>query len=56
MAHPLELLNVLQYGRLLLLDGHSTLFAWILAEAPHAELDNGSQRTAERLQSKGLLP
>ena len=40
----------------LLRGGHSTLFAWILAEAPHAELDNRSQRTAERLQSKGLLP
>jgi hypothetical protein len=40
----------------LLRGGHSTLFAWILAEAPHAELDKGSQRTAERLQSKGLLP
>ena len=40
----------------LLRGGHSTLFAWILAEAPHAELDNRSQRTVERLQSKGLLP
>jgi hypothetical protein len=40
----------------LLKSGSSTLFAWILAEAPHAELDNGSQRTIERLQSKGLLP
>ena len=40
----------------LLKSGRSTLFAWILAEAPHAELDNGSQRTMERLQSKGLLP
>ena len=40
----------------LLRGGHSTLFAWILAEAPHAQLDNGSQRTVEGLQSKGLLP
>jgi hypothetical protein len=40
----------------LLQGGRSTLFAWILAEAPQAELDNGSQRTVERLQSKGLLP
>jgi hypothetical protein len=40
----------------LLKGGHSTLFAWILAEAPQAELDTGSQRTVERLQSKGLLP
>jgi len=40
----------------LLKGGRSTLFAWILAEAPYAELDNGSQRTVERLQSKGLLP
>jgi hypothetical protein len=40
----------------LLKDGRSTLFAWILAKAPQAELDAGSQRTVERLQSKGLLP
>lgn len=40
----------------LLKGGHSTLFAWILAEAPQAELDIGSRRTVERLQSKGLLP
>jgi hypothetical protein len=39
----------------LLRGGHSTLFAWILAEAPHAELDKSSQRTVERLQSKGML-
>jgi hypothetical protein len=39
----------------LLQRGRSTLFAWILAEAPQAELDEGSQRTVERLQSKGLL-
>jgi hypothetical protein len=40
----------------LLKGGRSTLFAWILAKAPQAELDAGSQRTVERLQSKGLLP
>ena len=40
----------------LLRGGYSTLFAWILAEAPHAELDKGSKRTVDRLQSKGLLP
>ncbi len=27
---------------------HSTLFAWILAEAPHAELNPGSRRGVER--------
>ena len=37
------------------LTGRTTLFAWILAQAPQAELDKGSQRTVERLQSKGLL-
>ena len=40
----------------LLRGGCSTLFAWILAEAPQAEFDKGSQRTVERLQSRGLLP
>ncbi|HZA04380.1 MAG TPA: hypothetical protein VE617_07440, partial [Propionibacteriaceae bacterium] len=40
----------------LLRDGRATLFAWILAEAPQAELDASSQRTVEALQSKGLLP
>ena len=39
----------------LLQGGRSTLFAWILAEAPQAELDKGSSRTVKRLQSKGLL-
>ena len=34
---------------------HSTLSAWILAEAPHAELDPDSRRTVERLPTKGLL-
>jgi hypothetical protein len=40
----------------LLREGRSTLFAWILAEAPHAELDSSSRRTVEALQSKGMLP
>lgn len=40
----------------LLRDGRATLFAWILAQAPQAELDAGSRRTIEALQSKGLLP
>ena len=40
----------------LLRDGRATLFAWILAEAPQAELDASSRRTVEALQSKGLLP
>jgi len=40
----------------LLRDGRATLFAWILAEAPHAELDAGSLRAVDALQSKGLLP
>jgi hypothetical protein len=40
----------------LLRDGRATLFAWILAEAPHAELDSSSRRTVEALQSKGMLP
>ena len=40
----------------LLRDGRATLFAWILAEAPHAELDASSRRTVEALQSKGMLP
>ena len=48
MAHPLELS--------LLRDGLSTLFAWILAQAPTAELDACSPQTVQRLQSKGLLP
>jgi hypothetical protein len=40
----------------LLRDGRATLFAWILTEAPHAELDSSSRRTVEALQSKGMLP
>ena len=40
----------------LLRDGRATLFGWILAAAPHAELDSSSRRTVEALQSKGMLP
>jgi hypothetical protein len=40
----------------LLRDGRTTLFAWILAQAPNAELDASSRRTVEALQSKGQLP
>jgi hypothetical protein len=39
----------------LLRAGHSTLFAWILAEAPQAELDRGSTRTLEQLRIRGLV-
>jgi hypothetical protein len=39
----------------LLRTGHSALFAWILAEAPHAELDRGSTRTLEQLRVRGLV-
>jgi hypothetical protein len=40
----------------LLRGGHSTLFQWILARAPQAELDRGSRRTVEQLQIRGLIP
>ena len=39
----------------LLRGGHSTLFRWILTEAPHAELDKGSRRTVQELQWRGLI-
>lgn len=39
----------------LLLRGPSTLFAWILAEAPHATLDKRSRRTLAQLQTRGLV-
>ena len=39
----------------LLRSGHSTLFGWILAHAPHAELDRGSTRTLEQLRVRGLV-
>ena len=35
--------------------GHSTLFTWILSEAPDAVLDKRSRRTLELLQTKGLV-
>jgi hypothetical protein len=39
-----------------LLDGgHSTLFRWLLAEAPQAELDRGSTKTLEQLRIRGLV-
>ena len=40
----------------LLRRGHSTLFRWILAQAPQAELDKGSQRTLQTLRERGTLP
>ena len=40
----------------LLRGGYPTLFGWIRAYAPQAELDRGSRRTLERLQQRGLLP
>jgi hypothetical protein len=39
----------------LLLRGPSTLFAWILAQAPDATLDKRSRRTLELLQTRGLV-
>ena len=39
----------------LLLRGTSTLFTWILAQAPHATLDKRSRRTLELLQTRGLV-
>jgi hypothetical protein len=39
----------------LLRSGHSTLFGWILAHAPQAELDRGATRTLEQLRIRGLL-
>lgn len=39
----------------LLRRGHATLFGWILAHAPQAELDSGSRRTLSQLQDRGLL-
>lgn len=35
--------------------GPSTLFAWILSEAPDAVLDKRSRRTLDLLQTKGLV-
>ena len=39
----------------LLRRGHATLFAWILAEAPQAELDAGSTRTLAELRRRGAV-
>ena len=39
----------------LLLRGPSTLFTWILAQAPDAALDKRSRRTLELLQTRGLV-
>jgi hypothetical protein len=39
----------------LLVNGHSTLFGWLLRHAPEAELDKGSQKTLERLRLRGLV-
>ncbi len=39
----------------LLLRGQSTLFTWILAQAPDATLDKRSRRTLELLQTRGLV-
>ena len=39
----------------LLRAGHSTLFTWILAHAPQAELDRGSTRTLDQLRIRGLV-
>lgn len=39
----------------LLRQGHATLFAWILAYAPQAELDRGSRKTLVELQNRGLV-
>jgi hypothetical protein len=40
----------------LLRGGHSALFTWILRQAPQAQLDKGSRKTAERLKTRGLIP
>lgn len=40
----------------LLRRGHPTLFGWILAHAPQAELDAGSRKMLSRLQNRGLVP
>lgn len=39
----------------LLLRGPSTLFGWILSQAPDAALDSRSRRTLELLQTRGLV-
>lgn len=39
----------------LLQHGQSTLFTWILSQAPDATLDKRSRRTLELLQTRGLV-
>lgn len=39
----------------LLLHGQSTLFTWILRQAPDAAFDTRSRRTLELLQTRGLV-
>jgi hypothetical protein len=39
----------------LLKTGHSTLFGWLLSQAPQAELDKRSRKTLEQLRIRGLL-
>ncbi len=39
----------------LLQGGPSTLFRWLLEQAPDADLDRGSRRTVDQLQARGLL-
>lgn len=39
----------------LLRKGHSTLFDWVLAWSPRAELDKGARRTVDQLRTRGLL-
>ena len=60
---PLYRLQVERAGELrwltvptaLLQRGPSTLFAWILSQAPDAALDKRSRRTLELLQTRGLV-
>ena len=40
----------------LLRGGHPALFTWILRRAPQAQLDKRSRKTAELLQTRGLIP
>lgn len=47
--------NWLTVPTALLLHGQSTLFTWILSEAPDATLDKRSRRTLELLQTRGLV-
>ncbi|HEY5821220.1 MAG TPA: hypothetical protein VIT20_04555 [Propionibacteriaceae bacterium] len=39
----------------LLRRGHATLFEWILAYAPDADLDKGSRKTLDQLRERGLV-